>query len=216
MKSLLVTFGDSWTYGSELDDPGTQSWTALLGKDYTDVYNLGVPASSIGHIPVMLDSLLLNVNLKQYDKKTFVFGLTSQSRYLMHDNVRNKFVNVTSEAVYYTDVISKNRPPEVVEHMNPFSWDFYRMVDSNMLQVHNASQTVAFLQGWCLQNDVQDVYVSYFENQNFNQFVDLSKVIDSGLAIGLKYSEFRKHPDEHGHAEIAERIKKFICTRYPE
>lgn len=216
MKSLLVTFGDSWTYGSELEDPQTQSWTALLGKEYTEVHNLGVPASSIGHIPVMLDSLLLNVNLNQYNKKVFVFGLTSQSRYLMYDNVRNKFVNVTSEAVYYTDVVSNNRPPEVVDHLNPFSWDFYRKVDSSALQVHTASQTVAFLQGWCMQHNVQDVYVSYFENQNFNQFVDLSKVIDGGLAIGTKYSMFKKHPDANGHAEIAERIKGFICKRYPE
>jgi hypothetical protein len=216
MKSLLVTFGDSWTYGSELEDPETQSWTALLGKEYTDVYNLGVPASSIGHIPVMLDSLLLNVNLRQYEKKVFVFGLTSPSRYLMWDNVRNKYVNVTSEAVYYTDVISKNRPPEVVEHLNPFSWEFYKRIDSDTYQIQQVSQTVAFLQGWCLKNGVQDVYLSYFENQNFNQFVDLSKMIDGGLAIGLKYSAFSQHPDEHGHAEIAERIGNFICKRYPE
>ena len=215
MKTLLVTFGDSWTYGSELDSPETESWTALLGQDYTDVHNLGVPASSIGHIPVMLDSLLLNINLNSYDKKTFVFGLTSQSRYLMHDNVRNKFVNVTSEAVYYTDIVSKNRPPEVVEHMNSFSWDFYRKVDSPALQVHTNSQVVAFLQGWCLQNDVQDVYLSYFENQNFNQFVNLDKIIDGGLAVGTKYSLFRKHPDAAGHKEISEKIKSFICKRYP-
>lgn len=216
MKSLLVTFGDSWTYGSELENPETESWTALLGKDYTDVYNLGVPASSIGHIPVMLDSLLLNVNLNQYDKKTFVFGLTSQSRYLMHDNVRNKFVNVTSEAVYYTDVISNNRPPEVVEHLNDFAWDFYRRVDSDKFQVHNASQTVAFLQGWCNQNNVQDVYLSYFENQNFNQFVDIKKVINNGLALQLLNVMHGHHPDANGHKQIADIVREFICKRYPE
>jgi hypothetical protein len=134
----------------------------------------------------------------------------------MWDNVRDKYVNVTSEAVYYTDVISNNRPPEVVEHLNPFSWEFYKRIDSDTYQIQQVSQTVAFLQGWCLKNNVQDVYVSYFENQNFNRFVDLTKIIDGGLAIGSKYAILKQHPDAEGHADIAERIGHFICKRYPE
>lgn len=216
MKTLLATFGDSWTYGSELENPKTESWTAHVGADYTTVYNMGVPASSIGHLAVQLDTLLNKVDITKFDKRVFVFGLTSQSRYLFNDNVRNEFVNGTSEGVYRTQIQGNGRPPELVEYMSDFMWEYYRRIDSDAYQVQQCSQTVAFLQGWCLQNNVQDVYISYFENQNFNRFVNLDSIINAGLAIGLKYSAFSKHPDANGHKEIAKTIKDFICLKYPE
>jgi len=211
VKKLLATFGDSWTFGSELEDPQTECWTAQLREYFSCVFNMGTPASSIGHIVVQLEKLLTQINLKEFDSCTFVFGLTSPSRYLMFDNLKNEYVNVTSEAVYYTNINSNGHPPNVADHLAKFSWDFYRDVEHNELQKHTASQVVAFLQGWCRQNKVHDIYMSYFEDQLFNQFVDIDKVIGQGKSLSLDRKYFRdtsSHPNKDGHTYIASLVKE--------
>jgi hypothetical protein len=213
MTTLLATFGDSWTYGSELEDPQTESWTAQLGTEFDQVYNMGTPASSIGHMAVQLEMLLHQVDINKFSKRVFVFGLTSASRYLMFDNLTHQYVNVTSEAVYYTDINGNGRPPTVVEHLLKFSWDFYRDVEHAELQKYTSSQTVAFLQGWCSKHRVQDIYLSYFEDQKFNQFVDLDKIINQGRALNLDrqyFTEGKSHPNKQGHACIASVVKEYL------
>jgi len=125
MKTILATFGDSWTYGSELEKPAEQCWTAQLSSEFTQTYNMSVPASSIGHIVVQLENLLARINLDEFDRKVFVFGLTSPSRYLMFDNLRNEYVHVTSEAVYFTDTKPNGHPTAVADHLLKFGYDFY-------------------------------------------------------------------------------------------
>jgi hypothetical protein len=73
-KTLLVAFGDSWTFGSELDIPREDPWVKhvanTLGIEYV---NMGVPASSIGHTTVQLfDFIKQYPNFEEYkfrDKK---------------------------------------------------------------------------------------------------------------------------------------------------
>lgn len=213
MKKLLATFGDSWTFGSELENPQTECWTAQLSEYFSCVFNMGTPASSIGHIVVQLEKLLTQINLKDFDSCTFVFGLTSPSRYLMFDNLKNEYVNVTSEAVYYTNINNNGRPPDVAEHLLKFGNDFYRNIDHVKFQQHTTSQIVAFLQGWCMQNKVKDIYMSYFEDQQFNQFVDIDKVINQGRSLNLDRKYFRdnsSHPNKDGHTYIASLLKEQI------
>ena len=213
MKKLLATFGDSWTFGSELERPQTECWTAQLGTDFTHVYNMGTPASSVGHIVVQLENLLQQINLEEFAQRVFVFGLTSPSRYLMFDNLNNEYVNVTSEAVYYTDINSNGHPPRVAEHLLKFGNDFYRSVEHRTLQKYTSSLTVAFLQSWCQQHHVKDIYLSYFEDQEFNQFVNTDKIIQQGQSLNLEpkyFTDGRSHPNRDGHAYIASLVKAML------
>jgi hypothetical protein len=210
VKKLLATFGDSWTFGSELENPQTECWTAQLSEYFSCVFNMGTPASSIGHIVVQLEKLLTQINLKDFDSCTFVFGLTSPSRYLMFDNLKNEYVNVTSEAVYYTNINNNGRPPDVAKHLLKFGNDFYRNVDHVKLQQYTVSQVVAFLQAWCKQNNIQDIYMSYFEDQTFNQFVNTDKIINCGNSLNLApeyFTDGRSHPNKQGHAYIESLVK---------
>lgn len=210
MKTLLATFGDSWTFGSELENPQTDCWTAQLSTEFSHVFNMSVPASSIGHIVVQLENLLSQVKLDEFNQRVFVFGLTSSSRYLMFDNLKNEYVNVTSEAVYYTNTYNNGRPPDVAEHLLKFGNDFYRNIDHVKLQQHTVSQVVAFLQAWCKQNNIQDIYMSYFEDQTFNQFVNTDKIINQGNSLNLApeyFTDGRSHPNKEGHAYIASLVK---------
>ena len=131
MKRLLVAFGDSWTFGSELDKPQVDAWPQLIANKMADkLLNLGTPASSIGHLSVQLFNFLDQYpNYKDY-QTIFMVGLTAQSRYLSYSNASDEFVNITTEAVYSTsDIKSTGEPPEDIGHLSGVKELHYRLVD---------------------------------------------------------------------------------------
>lgn len=115
-ERLLVTFGDSWTWGSELDRPSTENWTYYLGQHLSaKTANLSYPASSIGHLAVQLFHYIDDIaeNAREY-KKIFAVGLTGTTRYLSYSQQLKEFVNITPEAVYRTSNIHESgRPPKL-------------------------------------------------------------------------------------------------------
>jgi hypothetical protein len=103
MKRLLVAFGDSWTFGSELHTPQFSAWPYLLAnKLNAKLLNLGTPASSIGHLVVQLFQFINQIETYKEYKIMFMVGLSGRSRYLSYFNELNEFVNITPEAVYRT------------------------------------------------------------------------------------------------------------------
>ena len=103
MKTKIVSFGDSWTFGSELDRPQEQCWLAQLANMLNaDYVNQSVPASSIGHLVVQLFDF---IQKNKTGNQTFFVGLSGITRYLSYSNLENQFVNITPEAVYSTQNI---------------------------------------------------------------------------------------------------------------
>jgi hypothetical protein len=234
MKPLLVAFGDSWTFGSELDIPREDPWCRhladMLGADYV---NMGVPASSIGHLTVQLfDFVKQNPNFEQRCL-IFMVGLTGLTRYLSYSNSKNQFVNITPEAVYCTnDIHPSGRPPEVCTEMNDLANQTYRLVEAKQYNEFLAVQTIFQFQQFCHYNEIDSVFFSYFDPLDIGSYRHM--ICDNELypttitqaLTGTEYAlpEIRDnqyfagklfHPNVLGHYRIAELLKEFYDQQYP-
>ena len=228
MKRLLVTFGDSWTFGSELDKPYQENWTAQMSKmlDCGHV-NMSVPASSIGHLTVQLFDFL-----KQHhdSKLIFMVGLSGTTRYLSYCNAKNEFINITPEAVYCTQNINPNgKPPEHLPHMGELSKQIYRLVEHVEYNRFLMTQTMFLFQNYCKLNNIDLIFFSYFDYLEPSDIIYKTKLYPISITKALtnrEYSipeirdnEYFKdtlfHPNAMGHTKIAEILYEFYTKNYP-
>lgn len=230
MKKLIVGFGDSWTFGSELDRPQEQSWVVQVAdRMEADSVNMGTPASSIGHLTVQLFDFI-----QQYDypghKKVFMVGLTGLTRYLTYSNRLQEFVNITPEANYRTGNIHQSgRPPDVVNEFSTLAGEMYRMVECPEYNNFVATQTVFMFQEYCKQNNIDVIFFSYFDLPALNNIVDAGIVYPTTITQALTGQEYELpavrnneyfegklfHPNQKGHARVADILKEFYDKKYP-
>ena len=83
---ILVGFGDSWTYGSELEKPKEQNWLYHLSVLLNcKTVNMSTPASGVEHTVVQLFDFIQNTQ-HTTNKKIFAVGLSGLTRYLSYSN----------------------------------------------------------------------------------------------------------------------------------
>jgi len=233
MKTLLVGFGDSWTYGSELDRPQEQNWLAHLArKKSAEALNLSCPASSIGHLTVQLFDYINQADQYQDYKKIFMVGLSGPTRYLSYSNNLKEFVNITPEANYRTGNIHRSgRPPEVVHEFKSLANEMYRTVECSEYNNFIAAQTIFAFQQYCNNNDIDCLFFSYFQSIDLGQYaniVDMRTVCDGTITYALTGQEYSLpsittnqfflgklfHPNQHGHIQIAEILNAVYSEKY--
>lgn len=228
MKRLLVTFGDSWTFGSELHAPQLHSWPVLVANNLdADLINLGTPASSIGHLVVQLFQFAKQITNYTNHKIIFMVGLSGRSRYLSYFNELDEFVNITPEAVYRTgDIKPTGQPPEDLLELLPYKAIHYRYVDSEKYSDFIAAQTLLLFQNFAKLHSIDSIYFSYFDYPNLTDYrhiVDCSLLYPETITKTLTGSEYTIpeirnnlyfknklfHPNEQGHLAIANMLLKF-------
>ena len=228
MKRPLVTFGDSWTFGSELHAPQLHSWPALVADSLgASLINLGTPASSIGHLVVQLFQFVDQMSLYTDYKIIFMVGLSGRSRYLSYFADLEEFVNITPEAVYRTgDIKPTGQPPNNVLELLPYKGIHYRYVDSEKYSNFIVAQTLLLFQNFTKLNNINSIYFSYFDYPNLTDYRNIincdliySETITKTLT-GTEYviPDIRDniyfqnklfHPNEQGHRAIANLLLKF-------
>jgi hypothetical protein len=226
MKLLLVGFGDSWTFGSELDRPQEQSWVAQLSTMLdAEHINMGTPASSIEHTVVQLFDFVKQ-DYRDY-KKIFMVGLSGSTRYLTYSNQLKEFVNITPEANYRTGNIQKTgQPPDVVTEFSTLAGELYRMVECAEYNQFLIDRTLFLFDNYCKQNNIDVVYFSYFDPVATDIDVALYPTTITRALTGAEYNlpEIRNskyfagklfHPNIVGHTRIAEILKDFYDQKYP-
>jgi hypothetical protein len=229
MKPLLVTFGDSWTYGSELDTPNSQNWTHHLGKQLdAATLNLSCPASSIGHLTVQLFQFIEQAEQYKDCKKIFAVGLTGTTRYLTYSNRLNEFINITPEACYRsTDIHTSGRPPETANEFASLAGELYRMAECSTYNKFLLEQAVMLFQNYCQLNDIDCIFFSYFDYLQLS-LADTGVIYKESITKTLTGSEYAVpairdnvyfsgklfHPNEHGHIQIAAILKDFYDQCY--
>jgi lysophospholipase L1-like esterase len=229
MKKLIVGFGDSWTYGSELEFPQQQCWvTQVANLVNADYKNLGTPASSIGYLTNQLFDF---IKQKPNDCKIiFMVGLTGLTRYLSYSNALQEFINITPEANYRTTNIPVNgRPPDIVIEFGTLASEMYRMVECVEYNQFIATQAVALFQNYCSRCNIDVIFFSYFDLCTFDSaLVDTSLIYPTTLTYALTGQEYDIpkirdneyfqgklfHPNKQGHTKIAELLKDFYDTNY--
>jgi len=229
MKKLLVTFGDSWTYGSELDKPSEQNWTSTVGKYLlAETLNLGCPASSIGHLAVQLFQYVDQVEKYKEYKKIFMIGLTGTTRHLSYSNTLKEFINITPEANYRTNNIhTSGRPPEIVKELDKLSIEMYKVVECVEYNKYILKQTMMLFQNYCEINSIDTIFFSYFDYLPMNDFKinyypeSLTKTLTGNeytlpdIRENQYFSGKLFHPNELGHIKIAELLHEFYTKVYP-
>lgn len=231
MKKLIVGFGDSWTFGSELDLPRDTTWlTQVAGKFDADCVNMSTPASSIGHLTVQLFDFIKQDNYTGH-KKVFMVGLSGLTRYLAYSNQLNEFVNITPEANYRTgNIHMSGRPPEVVDEFRVLAGEMYRMVESPAYNNFIATQTVFMFQQYCKQENIDVIFFSYFDFPALDSLVvETDTLYPQTITRALTGQEYELpdirnnkyftgklfHPNQQGHARIADILKEFYDQKYP-
>lgn len=226
MKQLLVSFGDSWTFGSELDKPAEQNWTAVLGnKLNAETLNLSCPASSIGHLAVQLFQYIDRANDYKEYKKIFMIGLSGTTRYLSYSNQLNEFVNITPEANYRTGNIHQSgRPPEVVDEFKTLARETYRLVECKEYNRFILKQTAMLFENYCELNHIDFLFFSYFDYLS----ADIKNYYPQSITQALTGSEYQLpdvrqhpcfqdklfHPNINGHQAIAELLHQQYVQTY--
>lgn len=228
MRTLLVTFGDSWTFGSELHQPQINSWPTLVASRLNaELINLGTPASSIGHLVVQLFSFVNQIKKYNEYKIIFMVGLSGRSRYLSYFTEIDEFVNITPEAVYRTrNIKSTGQPPDDIIELLPYKGIHYRYVDSEEYSNFIVAQTLFLFQNYAQLNGIDSIYFSYFDYPDLSKYTSIvntkllyPETISRSLT-GIEYSipEIREseyfknklfHPNELGHEQIANILLKF-------
>ena len=232
MKRLLVAFGDSWTFGSELDKPQIDAWPQqVANKIDAELINLGTPASSIGHLSVQLFNFLDQYPNHNEYKTIFMVGLTAQSRYLSYSNASNEFVNITTEAVYSTsDIKPTGEPPEDIGHLSGVKELHYRLVDHPNYSEFLAAQTIFLFQQVANNYCIDTLFFSYFDEINLQKysFIDQHCILPTTITKTLTGQEYKIpdirdnvyfenklfHPNEQGHQAIADLLLDFYEKNY--
>lgn len=235
MSKLLVGFGDSWTFGSELDIPYEQSWVAQLANSLDcEFINLGTPASSRGHLVVQLfEWINLSSKYKDY-KKIFMIGLTGQSRYLSYSNQLNEFVNITPNLVYRTTQPlpppgrpPTGQPPDTVPELEDLARVTYQHTDCESWSNFVTAQTLFAFQQYCKLNQITNRYFCYFDTVDlldYANIVDIKSIYPTSITKALTGRDYEHqttmkhecfegklfHPNLLGHQRIAQILYEFL------
>ena len=231
MKKLIVGFGDSWTFGSELDFPRDTPWLPQLADKLGANYiNMSTPASSIGHLIVQLFNFIKQDNNTGH-KKVFMVGLSGLTRYLTYSNQLNEFVNITPEANYRTGNIHQSGcPPEVVTEFRSIANEMYRIVECPAYNNFIATQTIFTFEQYCKHANIDVIFFSYFDFPAVDsQLVETDVLYPVTITRALTGQEYELpgirnnkyfagklfHPNILGHTRIAELLKEFYDQKYP-
>lgn len=231
MKKLIVGFGDSWTFGSELDFPRDYPWLVQIAdKLEADYVNMSTPASSIGHLIVQLFNFIKQNNYPGH-KKVFMVGLSGLTRYLTYSNQLNEFVNITPEANYRTGNIHHSGcPPEVVPEFRTMANEMYRMVECPEYNNFIVTQTIFTFEQYCRHENIDIIFFSYFDFPIVDsQLVSTDLLYPTTITHALTGQEYELpgirsnkyftgklfHPNMLGHTRIAELLKEFYDQKYP-
>ena len=200
----LVTFGDSWPAGAELQK-SEQTFGQLLADQLgCNFVNCAEPATAIDNLIVQLDNYIKSSKI---DNTVAVFFLTDMSR-----------------AVVY-----KDKKLSQVQPLYEDQW-YLQYVYSEELSVFRANVAVLALQRMCAVAGIEDRYVmGWTKFPIIFSGIDLNKIYDNGRTTCLnlfggadgdtnyiyhKDNHYirpnQDHPNQTGHKFIADTLYKWI------
>jgi hypothetical protein len=215
MYSNLLTFGDSWPYGSELPVSVPTYGKLIANKLDISYFCFANPATSIEHMILQLQQAIPQLDHTQ--KNLAIFTLTSPTRSIYFNS------NVAREIYIGTnDAISKN---------------YFKYLWSDALDHLKVNTTILALQHICSRYNIDDYYVSGFNSINPDYYgIDVTRIFNNGnmsladlLDCQVSDGMFDNmdfcidhtnkyitpnicHPNQLGHEKIAEVLYKWIIT----
>jgi hypothetical protein len=220
MISQLVVFGDSWTYGAELEltDASNQykspdsyrlfySFPGLIAKHYNlNLQNYAIPGGSLQSMIWEFESWI--DKQEKIQNSLVLFGLTMPMRQSWWNNLEKKYEH--SNILYNTH--DQNNK---FFHLNKI-WS----VESSgrWLAVKQYQTAVYLFSGLCYQLKIPFVQFDIFKNYlkiPFNPVINQNESIKEMLSRIQKQNpgqvlSYRYHPNELGHQYIADYLIEYI------
>lgn len=199
---MILTAGDSFTYGEELPDRQKSAWPYLIAKDLgTTVLNLAEPGGS--------NDTMVRLVVEQTCKQRFelvVVGWTSPGRFEVWSDLSNSPVTVMHDS----------------ETGLPWTEDYYKYSYNQSFSYSQWFQQILLLQQYLKSIEQPFLFVNvcglYDEDL---QHKDITQHIDAETYPGWPKQGMIQwaadaprapggHPLELGHERIANEIKKYI------
>ena len=206
MQKKLVTFGDSWPWGAELNatEKPFGFWIAEdLGYEFE---NCAEEGTSIEHMILQLQKY----TAKNKMDTTAIFFITNPIRTMHYQG---------GQWLTYRPTGQKTAGHEA----------YYKYVQSDKLDYHRAQVFILALQRICQQNNIKDYYIEGWTNIDWNytgidtlkmyprtatQILDVDLNPRTSEISKYQQSQYIKphkyHPNELGHKRIAEELLQWI------
>ena len=215
MKKILLTFGDSFTYGDELTDRNSAWPIQLADAMGYQAVNLGKPGNSNDSIVSQLVEYVANPDLPNPD--LVVIGWTSPARVQFADEFGEYIVWPGRSSVLFTNELLYRS--ELIEYISKYHNSEYIfktyinqvVLAQTFLTAHNIRYVMCDILG-------KDYYASLHKHK-FNHYYDT--VIDTSViagwpsdgmaewAYGCKKGS-RGHFLEDGHKKVSNKIYEHI------
>lgn len=211
MSKKILCIGDSFTYGTDLSDPSTQSWPALIAKNTNwIVTNEGKPGASIERgIRILFEKID-----EKYD--LIIFGCPPWPRYEVFSVLRNRPVNILNTS-YVLDF---------VESSLPWVKQFYKLSYNDLFAYKKWLSSIIMVQSFLKQ--IKQPYIMHMtytfdieeyrlDCKNLFEKIDTETFLAWPDTLDSLTKSFPKgkssHPLEEGHIHIANIIQKKIIDQ---
>lgn len=221
MTTVLITLGDSWPEGAELN-PGEYRYGELLQQQlgYDKFYNYGKGGTSNEHMILQLQTYLQN-DYRPDHQVTSIFFLTNPNRTIYFP--KDGGFNVHGEAQQHWDQDARQ----------VFMKNWLHFYDTDITTLRN-SIAISALQQWCKVANIKDYYFSGWVKYNhWLPVVDTGKIWAQGNETAADWFGATKHNGEHllnvgdnqyirpnfahpnqaGHQLIANKLAKWIQNK---
>jgi hypothetical protein len=205
MKNLIV-FGDSWPYGSDLEEPETDCFPNVMAEKLGyRLFNFSKPSTSQDQA-VYKFLRLLNSDIEMFLDSKILFCFTAISRSIY-------FINGEDFEIHHTDRNFK---------------DYYTRIYSEELGQFTYTKNLLLVQNLCKNLSIPVYCVSNWDTVPDHKMIDKSTVYDKTLfeILGIPSCEetahtnhrFQNnpyllgscHPNKQGHKLIAQELSSWI------
>jgi hypothetical protein len=220
--TVLLSFGDSWTYGAELptDTREQDNYTGQLADllQAKVVKNFSEVGSAVTHLQLQLRQAInfcRDVNLN--DRVIATFFITGQERFLFFDQ-RGDFASLTPSG-YIARPVQQDLKPQF-EKIYDF---YYQNIQSTQADLISLNTNLLALQSICRRYRIEDYYISGWQTLDLWPEVDRQRIYARGqkhcghlleLDANLKNDQYLvprgSHPNRQGHAIIAKTLHDMI------
>jgi hypothetical protein len=206
--SRLVTFGDSWPAGAELDSEG-KTYGEILSKLLDlNFENYAQPATSNGHMILQLKQYIDNHEDVKGDTAIFFITSPTRSIYIDYDNLPHEIypwadTSKGDQAYYYYKFF--HTPAQEKFNLNTWILSLQRICDYVKLNDY-------YVVGWSdFKFDFPGIDTTKIYAKTCAEMFGVSGEHEFTLASESMYVKPNNdHPNQKGHQLIAETLAKWI------
>lgn len=216
---ILLGFGDSWTRGADIDRQHEKTYLTLLAEHFgIESINCSYGGSSIPHLVLQLNRFIESQYFSS-NRYHAVFFLTAQERTIVYDN--DQTIHISPGGGDSKDLDGKR---------GEF---YYKHTYNHQLGTFKLNVTVLALQQICLTYGIKDYYLAGWQEIELWQVINRTKFFADGKPITTLFTtdnSFRLfqllkddgnpylthahghsgHPNQQGHAKIAQALANWI------